>query len=56
MRRPARFVATLAMILVPAAALAQNPFDPSDSPRTKLRDRTHRGGQGTGPKVEEQRK
>ena len=56
MRRPARFVATLAMILVPAAALAQNPFDPSDSPRTKMRDRASRGGQSTGPKVEDQLK
>jgi hypothetical protein len=56
MRRSARFVAILAMILVPAAALAQNPFDPSDSPRTKLRDRTSRGGASTGPKVEDQLK
>ena len=55
MRRPARSIFTLAMILLPAAALAQSPFDPSESPRTRLRDRAARAG-GSGPKVEDQLK
>ncbi len=55
MRRPGRSVLTLALILLPAAGLAQSPFDPAESPRTKLRDRSSRG-QSTGPKVEDQLK
>jgi len=44
---------TLAVILLPAAGVAQSPFEPSESPRAKLRDRANRG-QSTGPKVEDQ--
>jgi HEAT repeat protein len=43
----------LAVILLPAVGLAQSPFDPSESPRAKLRDRANRG-QVTGPKVDDQ--
>jgi HEAT repeat protein len=53
MRRSGRVLLALGMILLPAVALAQNPFDPSESPRTKLRDRQNRG-QVSGPKVEDQ--
>jgi len=55
MRQPGRALATLAIILLPAVGLAQNPFDPAESPRTRLRDRASRGG-GTGPKVDDQLK
>lgn len=53
MRRPGRTFLTVAMLLLPAAALAQSPYDPAESPRAKLRDRAARG-QSTGPKVEDQ--
>jgi HEAT repeat protein len=53
MRRPGRTVLTLAMMLLPVAAFAQSPFDPAESPRTKLRERSQRG-EKTGPKVEDQ--
>jgi HEAT repeat protein len=41
------------MLVLPALAAAQSPFDPAESPRTKLRERANRG-QSTGPKVEDQ--
>jgi hypothetical protein len=53
MRRRGPAFLTLAAILLPAAVLAQSAFDPSESPRAKLRDRANRG-QVTGPKVEDQ--
>jgi HEAT repeat protein len=53
MRRPGRIFLAVAMILLPAVGRAQSPFDPSESPRAKLRDRANRG-QTTGPKVEDQ--
>jgi len=53
MRRSGRLLLALGMILLPAVVFAQNPFDPSESPRTKLRDRQQRG-QVSGPKVEDQ--
>jgi len=55
MRRPGRSLVMLAVLLLPAAALAQSPFDPAESPRTRLRDRQNRG-QTSGPKVEDQLK
>jgi hypothetical protein len=55
MRLPGRPLVLATMMLLPAAALAQSPFDPSESPRTRLRDRASRAG-GTGPKVEDQLK
>lgn len=55
MRRPGRSLFTLAVLLLPVAALAQSPFDPAESPRNRLRDRASRG-QSTGPKVEDQLK
>lgn len=53
MRWPGFSLVALATILVPAVGLAQSPFDPGESPRTRLRDRAARG-QSTGPKVEDQ--
>ena len=53
MPRKGRSFLTLALALLPAVSLAQSPFDPAESPRTKLRDRASRG-QSTGPKVEDQ--
>lgn len=53
MRLAGRVFLALGMILLPAVALAQNPFDGGESPRAKLRDRQQRG-QSTGPKVEDQ--
>jgi HEAT repeat protein len=53
MRRLGPVSFALGMMLLPAVVLAQNPFDPSESPRARLRDRQNRG-QVTGPKVEDQ--
>jgi len=53
MRLAGRVFLALGMILLPALALAQNPFDQGESPRQKLRDRQNKG-QSTGPKVEDQ--
>ena len=55
MRRPGRALFTLAVLLLPVAALAQSPFDPAESPRNRLRDRASRG-HTSGPKVEDQLK
>ena len=53
MRRLGPVSLALGMMLLPAIVLAQNPFDPSGSPRQRLRDR-QKAGQVTGPKVEDQ--